>query len=227
MLIVICGEDNVASRNYFSELKDVYTKKGYSLLNISFKQLPEVINWISENLGLFDEKRLYLIENLNKYVKGKDKNTQELINKIILSKKIEMIDWEDGKSQREIRIKGAVIKEFKPADSIFKLTEACFPGNLRQFQAMMSSLIKSSDENFVYYMLKRQFRLLILAKSEVLPKSMPSWQSRKINFQARLWSFDKLLKFYDGLYRIDLQTKTGSSPYGITNSLDILACYFL
>ncbi len=76
-------------------------------------------------------------------------------------------------------------------------------------------------------MLTKHLRELILIKTEKIDKKIAPWKLSKLRYQAEKWELDKLLSFYDGLYKIDLQQKTSSTPYNIKKSLEILACYYL
>jgi len=236
MITVVCGEDIVASRNYYLELKKQAANKGYQIFNISYNQIFDILSWLSQSYTLFGEKKVFFIENLNKHlprITKKDFTTPtakiiKTINEIARSKEIQLIDWENEKSGREIKMREiAIIKEFKPSNSIFKLNEACYPSNLKNFLSMLNQLTTITADNFIFIMLSRHIKNLLLAKLGLFPANQASWQRQKLVYQAKYWDSEKLIKFYDGLYRIELGIKTSSLPYGIKKSLDILACYFL
>lgn len=149
------------------------------------------------------------------------------IKKLIETKGIEVVDWEDQVSARELKITGAAVKEFKPAQNIFKLLDACYPSNLKTFLKILHEIPAKTEEGFVYIMLVRHIRNLLLAKSGAVNAKLASWQLAKMRQQAKLWQDEPLISFYDGLYRIDVSTKTGKNPYSLGKSLDILASYFL
>ncbi|MDH7476572.1 MAG: hypothetical protein QHH09_03875 [Microgenomates group bacterium] len=228
MLIIVCGEDIISSRQFFQKLKDSYQLKGYQVSYVTFSQLPQIVKDLSINVSLFGQKNVFLSENLDKNFRRTDKISFDILDKISHSKELILIDWEEGKSQRELKIKKyGQIKEFKISISIFNLLDSCYPGNFKNFYLKLQSLLKTQNENLIFYMLRRHTRLLILAKLNQLPKSIPPWQRQKFIKQSNLWEEKKLLKFYDSFYRLDLLSKTGTSPYQLRSSLDILASYFL
>lgn len=227
MLTIVCGEDTIVSRQYFQKLKDQYKSKGYEVCLIQ-KADPETLRiQTSETNSLFSEKRVFFSEHLVKFLKrSKSKEVLAQIQTIMKSD-IEWIDWEQYSAREISNPKGATIKELKPSSSIFKLLDECYPGNLKQFMNDMNAVLESQEDGFIYAMLCKHIRSLVLAKADGLSTATSPWQKSKLSSQARLWTDDKLIAFYEGLARIDISVKTSSSPYGIKKSLDILACYLL
>lgn len=215
MLTIICGEDTVSSRDYFKKLKAEFQNKGYQIYYLLPQDLREISSLPSSSPTLFGDKIAYFTENL--LAKLKDKKIPS----------IPIIDWEE-KSLYQLKIpKGAVVKEFKLPISIFKLLDACYPGNLNNFLKILHQLSDKIDDGFIFVMLAKHIRnLLIIKLGERLDKLSP-WQLKKIKTQSKFWSLKKLINFYEGLYRIDLRTKTSKNPFDIRRSLDILACYIL
>lgn len=229
MLKVICGEDSSASRSYLNDLKNEYEKKEYEILNISSGNIEEIDKWIGESQSLFNTKKVFLIENLNKKLSRKSTpRLFTLIDKYIASDEVEIVDWEDELNARFLKIpKTAEIKEFKLAQSIFKLQDACYPGNLKLFVNMLHEICKSNDEIFIFIMLIRHFHLILLTKMNVEIPKIQSWQLAKYRKQADLWDKNKLIAFYESLHKLDISFKTSNNPFSVINSLDILACYYL
>jgi len=233
MLTIICGEDTAASRNYLNELKNNYQKKNYYLQAIEPAEVIDLVKGMAEENTLFGQKKIFITQNLDKALKrpGRGKKVTdplfETLAKIAEDKEIELIDWEN-KSAWELKLKKTgILKEFKPSANIFKLTEICSPGNLKTFVTNLNALNDISDEQFIFIMLTRHIRNLILAKQNSLPANFPPWQKGKMYSQAKLWDMEKLIKFYEGLHRIDIASKTSNLSYGIIKALDILAVYFL
>lgn len=227
MLTIICGEDTMASRQHFQKLKDQYKTEGYELCLIQ-KADPETLRiQTSETNSLFSEKRTFFSEHLVKFLKrSKSKEVLAQIQTIMKSDII-WLDWEQYSAREITNPKGATIKEFKPSSSIFKLLDECYPGNLKQFMNDTAAVLESQEDGFIYAMLCKHIRGLILAKANSLPANTSPWQRGKLSTLARLWPEEKLIAFYEGLSRIDVSVKTSSSPYGIKKSLDILSCYLL
>lgn len=227
MVMIICGEDEAASRNFLLELVEKYRTQNFELQRIAPSEI-ETINSTSSSPGLFSQKRVLLVENLNKAIRKKGDRIQAFLENFDKDKEIELVIWEGGISQRDLKLKKiGKIKEFKPQNNIFKLLDACYPTNLRSFLSSLSEITDPQNEIFILTMLQRHIRTLLLIKSGGMPSTLQSWQLGKLKSQSGFWSSEKLMFFYDGLYKIDESLKSGKNPYGIKKSLDILACHYL
>lgn len=85
-------------------------------------------------------------------------------------------------------------------------------------------LIESGeDEEYLFLMIVRQFRLLVLAKSGHPPKG-PDFVREKIAAQSRLWSEAELRSVYRKLLEIDRRHKTGAASLevGMTELLSLI-----
>ena len=225
--MVICGEDSVASRNYFFELKKKYQAKDIEVQEINPNQIEEINNWLGDSLSLFSTKKIFFTQVLNKTISRKT-SIKRVIENLIKSKEVEIVDWEEGVSTRELKFsKLASVKEFKPTGSIFKLIDSCYPGNLSIFINQLNNLPDKIEAGFIFFMLSKQIRNLLLVKSDEQPAKMMDWQIWKLKKQANFWSQEKLLSFYEGLHRIDILVKTSQNPFSLRHSLDILAYYIL
>ncbi|PIY72022.1 hypothetical protein COY87_03150 [Candidatus Roizmanbacteria bacterium CG_4_10_14_0_8_um_filter_33_9] len=240
MLTIICGEDTIKSREYYTSLKNSYIQKGYQIQSVQPSQIEEIQLWIGESQNLFFDKHVFFVENLEsriirsrgkKSIKPKKNNTktiEDIVIDLTNNKTIDLIDWEEGKQAREIKLKNLVeIKEFKLTTSIFKLQDALYPSNLTNFIQILNSVASYQDAQFIFLMLARFTRSLILAQDNLFTKTTQQWQQYKLKKQAFLWSKTKLIGWYEGMFRIDLTMKTGSNPFGIIKSLEILACHYL
>jgi len=240
MLTIVCGEDTVKARSYYISLKDIYQKKGYEVNKLNPSQIEEVQLWIGENQNLFSDKQVFFIENLESRIiksrgrksskpkKNSFKTIEEIVSELAQDANIELVDWEGGKQGREIKSHSiAQIKEFKLSASIFKLQDSCFPGNVTNFIQLLREVSSFQDEQFIFIMITRSARSLLLAYDNLFGKTVQSWQQYKLKKQALLWTKTKLLGWYEGLFRIDLSTKSGTNPYGVLKSLEILACHYL
>ena len=229
MLTIICGEDSVASRNYFTDQQKIYSQKGLEIVNLDYRKVLELDESESVSASLFTQKRAFFTNNLNKKVLKKlSSKTERKIKEIIISNKIQVFNWEEETSSRDLKsIKGIIVKEFKLNQNIFKLLDFCYPGNLKQFISGLKTLSESTEDIFIFIMLARHMRnILIIKVGDKIPKLM-SWQITKLSNQAKYWKLENLVNFYQGLHRIDVNSKTGLTPYSVKESLDILACYYL
>lgn len=231
MLTVICGEDSATARQALLKLKESYQKKGFTIQQVGINELTQIYNNNASVVDLFGQESVYFVDKVSSKYKGREKTPfKETIQEISKHKTIHVVDWEDGKSAYDIsglkRI-ASDFQEFKAAKSIFQLVESCYPGNLKEFLHSVHTVNKTQDDVFIFIMLSRQIRSLILAKENALDAKTNPWQKRNLMTQAKLWSIDKLVGFYEGLSRIDIALKTSSTPFELKKSLDILACYYL
>jgi hypothetical protein len=227
MLTIICGEDVVASREFLYSTLEAAKKKGIEVTGIRADDLATLVD--QPVVGLFSTETIYTIENLNRSIARKgSKHTIETLQKIANSKTIHLYDWENFISSRELKIaKVGIVKEFKPANNIFQLLDACYPGNAKTFLTVMHNITDVKNEMFVYLMLLRHVRTVFLTKVTGLPHTTNPWQKSKLSAVARQWDGARLTDFYGRLLAIDTSLKTGKNVYGVQRSLDILACYYL
>lgn len=229
MIMTVCGEDSVSSREYVYRLKQEYKDKQYDVMSVKVKDLIELLKGESYSSSLFDLPTVYFIEQLSGYLaRNKSKEAQQPLDAISTNSNVTIINWEADKPARDLRSKLlGTIKEFKPASSVFALLETCYPGNLQSFITTLQSVVEHQDELFVFTMLSRHIRLLIKASSRVLPADLPSWQKGKLIGQSSKWDTKKLIQFYEGMIRIDRSLKTSSNTHGLMKSIELLSCYFL
>ena len=229
MLTIVCGEDSVASRKYFTDQQGLLKEKDFEIVNVDYRQVLELDETGDSESSLFASKRAYFTQSLNKKIfKKMSERKEKKIKAIISSKEIQVIDWEEETSSRDLKsIKGIVVKEFKPDKNIFKLLDSCYPGNLKVFIETLNTLSESTEDIFIFIMLARHMRNILITKmGEKIPKLM-SWQVSKLSNQAKYWKLENLINFYQGLHRIDVNSKTNGTPFSVKKSLNILACYYL
>jgi hypothetical protein len=237
MITVVCGEDTATSRDYFSNLKKQYTQKGAEIKDISPAELPELTKWMGESSSLFSTNFVFFSEKLDASLvrkRGRKSSAsshenpyENALMSIGKDPAIVLIDWEE-KSARDLKLKDiADVKEFKPSANIFKLLDSFVPGQKTQFIRQFRLISGDQNPNFIFVMIYRHVRSLILASgNEYSSKTLP-WQKSRLHAQSLAFGPDRLSKIYSALYRIDQTAKTGLNPHGIQKSLEIVACYYL
>ncbi len=227
MITVVCGEDVISSRDYYNRLKQNSRDQGDEVKNIASSALPEISHWQGSAPTLFSNKTVFFTEYVNKKLGRTTKELKETVEKIAKDTNTDLIVWEEV-SARELKLgKLVTVKEFKPTTSIFQLLDLCVPGKKTQFIETVKTLMGDMEATFIFLMLIRHMRKILLAKSGTYDKGTAPWQRGKLAAQAKAWEQTKLISFYDTLHRIDIGLKTGGSPYTLQQSLDILALYFL
>jgi hypothetical protein len=232
MLTIFCGEDSVTARAEYLKAIEKYKSSQAEILSVATSSLLDIQRGIGESLSLFSEQKIFCMEGLEKYgfkksTKAKKDAIYEAIVSLTASKSIIILDFEEGKQGRLLKLKDlAKISEYKPSTSIFQLMDLCVPGNKLNFISALRTVCETQDEMFVFVMLSRHLRQLVLV-SQGVPLTLPPWQKGKISTQAKKWDSQKLLNFYEGIIKIEIGAKSSANPYGIAKSLEILACHYL
>jgi len=229
MLTIICGEDSIASRDYYFSLKKNYQDKDFQVIEIPSSELENIPSWMGESRSLFNQNKVFFTVNVNKKLSRKlNLKINKVVDQLIKDKAVEVVAWEEEISSRMLKFpKGVNVKEFKPSQNIFKLQDALYPGNLKSFLSILNQLTETVDENFIFIMLIRHIKNLLLVKTGQSNSKLQSWQIAKLKSQVSKWPLDKLINFYDSFHKIDISQKTSTNPYSVKKSVDILACYYL
>lgn len=231
MLTVIAGEDTAKAREIWGETIASYRDKGFLIESKQLKDLTEIGGDNGEAVNLFGQSPVYLFERLSKLAKGRTKTKEkELIAALGTTESVIVLDWEGGSSGYEL---GAFKKmasrflEAKPAGTIFDLLDACIPNNLRQFLKILDTTLLTQDEHFVYTLLIKHMRKVLLARLGGVDPKTPPWQRGKLVAQSKRFDEEKLFGLYEGLVKIDIAQKTGATPYSLRQSVELLVCYYL
>ncbi|MEX1052691.1 MAG: hypothetical protein WEC80_02485 [Patescibacteria group bacterium] len=226
MITIVCGEDIVASRRFYSEKIDGFKKQGMEIINIDPMELKSLIHGYAEKT-LFGSTTVYTTQKLLKTFARKKKDLNEILEQLS-DKDLTLIVWEDGISKRDSGITANIlVKEFKPEKNIFKLLESCYPKNLKEFIYSLSEVRTKTNDFFVYLMLTRHIKKLLLYQHGIKPTNLASWQEAKLYDQQKYWSKDKLLDFYSKLILLDVLTKKGKTPYSVFSYIESLSVYYL
>ncbi|MFH0773146.1 MAG: hypothetical protein V1922_02445 [bacterium] len=233
VITIFCGEDTASARTAFTQAIKTYTSPQTDIISIQPSSILDIYKGIADNLNLFSTQKIFCIENLEKYsfkksTKAKKDAVYEAILSLSSDKTITILDFEDGKPARQLKLKDlAKIHESKPSTSIFKLLDDCYPGNKQLFIESLKKVCETQEEMFIFVMLFRHVRQLVLAAHDGSSAKLPPWQKYKILGQTKKWETQSLINFYSGLIKIEISSKTSSNPYGICKSLEILACHYL
>ncbi|MDA1317070.1 MAG: hypothetical protein O3B87_03525 [bacterium] len=231
MLTIFAGEDSATSRRAFTSILQSYKEKNFDIRSVALNEIESIVLDDAGVTTLFGQEQIYTVENASKKYKGREKTSYKTaIQEIAKDKHKMLIDWEDGKSAYDLTTLKRIATDFRESKaqrSIFEVLDYCYPGNVIQFLSSYYIVLKSHDASFIFIMLCKHIRSLIQAQSNVYEKGSQSWQRLKIDQQAKLWDQTKLKKFYDGLARIDISSKSQASPYDLSQSIEVLVCYYL
>jgi DNA polymerase-3 subunit delta len=116
---------------------------------------------------------------------------------------------------------------YRGQEDIFSMVDALGQRQGKQAQKYLHSLLAEEDIRYVFAMIVRQFRLLILAREALdegkppgnsLPSNTPEFVVKKIIGQSQKFSSDLLEMIYHELLEIDLGSKFGG--FDLAFSLD-------
>lgn len=223
MIIIIHGDDTVSSRKYFLDQKrDITDPLTFDGEKVTITDLVQIF----EGGSLFSDEKVVFIEELFKRKAGKD--LSEIISYLNTAKFGNVFIWEGktlGKSALSLFPK-ATHKTFTLPQSLFQFLDRMQPENKEDLVRLFRQTLKSADSELVFYMLVRQFRLLLAVFDRVEKNSIDElsrlapWQKSKLQRQAGFFSLEKLKNLYQKLYTIDFAQKTSSSPLSLTKQID-------
>lgn len=160
MLTLIQGSDTVSSRNFFIEQKkavaDAVTLQADTMTITDLAQLLE-------GGELFLQPKHIFIEQLfTKKKKGKDRDA--LLAYLTAHASDHAIYlWEDREVEKSITVhlKNTTIKDFRLPQSLFALLDSLKPGNTNRMINLFHQTLTETEVEMIFYMLVRQFRLLL------------------------------------------------------------------
>jgi len=218
MVTLLHGDDNVSSRTAFANLKDKgsvnFDAEGLSLLDFS-----QTVS----GMGLFKDTKKIFIENLfSKKVKSFIE-VIDLINES--SKSLEFYIWNDSEvsvKQASV-VKNLKVENFKLPKNLWTFLDNIRPGNPTSI-SLFHKVLEEADENVIFSMIVRQFRLLLSVYSNIRAideaKRMAPWQRGKLQRQAQSFSEESLLTSYKKLFEIDMKHKTGILDIPLSQKID-------
>ena len=228
MFTILHGDNLLASRKALEAMKKTAEKKeviSFDGKKVTLTDLKQAL----EARSLFGQEKLVIVENL---ISNKKKQTtkNKKQNKVFeylknLEFDVDLILWEkkkvDGRTLTPF--KNAKVQLFQTPAIIFKFLESIQPDNQESMLSLFGNCVKTGPVELIFYMIVRQFRLLILVKD--LGKEgvrMAPWQYAKLTNQANWFTLEKLLKIYKKLLQVDLEQKTGQSAFDLKKATELL-----
>lgn len=224
MITIIHGDDIVKSRHKLTTLITTFADFEIIQLTGTNARLEDIIQ-VFESQSLFGSKKLLILE---RFIETKDK---KLVATVLnhLKKRLEhdVIFWEPKEIRKELLLlfpKQSAVHFFKQEQRIFQFLDTIKPGNVSKTLTLLHQLLQKESPELVFYMLVRQFRLLLAITtgsgiSEA--KRLAPWQRSKLERQARQFGKEKLIAIYQKLFQTELELKTGANALPLTASLDL------
>lgn len=225
MLNILHGDNLVESRQFLRNLTAKAADSGVEV--VTFQGNKATLADIKEALAsdtLLGGNRMVVIENLLGGQKSAEKT--KVISYLKEGKyDSDLLIWEDKEIKGILSLPKAEVHRFRVNQVIFRYLESLRPGNTQETLQLLETLKRQEEAEMVFYMLIRQFRLLIMVKDEAL-ETMAPWQRQKLLNQSRNFTCDELLKIYQELLNIDFKQKTSGDPYPLYSRLDLLMASF-
>ncbi|MCL4354126.1 hypothetical protein M1349_01495 [Patescibacteria group bacterium] len=224
MITILHGDDIASSRNHFinekRKSKNPIDIRGDKVDMSDLKQIFE-----GESL-FFDEKEVFIELLLSG--KRKSKQQDEIIEYLNNRSAVKIFIWENNEISKTqlAAFKKADLKLYKLPQSLFLFLDGIRPNSINNLTLFHNATKNSADE-LVFFMLIRQFRLL-LALTDNSPeaidevKRLAPWQRGKLERQARIFGQENLKKNYKRIFEIDYKTKSGRSPLTLVQAIDFL-----
>jgi DNA polymerase III delta subunit len=167
--------------------------------------------------SLFNAKRLFILENINKLAKKSldwlFDNVQKIDGYLIIYQESIL-----GVTITKSLPKGSKIEEFSLPKLIFKFSDSFFPGNGANCLKLLHEIIKTEPVGFVFSLLAKHLRDLywVLAAPKTL--SYPDWRITRLKNQSQHFDGENLKEIISLLAEADILAKT--SKANLLDSLD-------
>lgn len=219
-MIIIHGDDNRRSYEQLTELMESYKERGFTILSHQASELDTT--GLEQKLipaDLFGQQNLLVINGLFSGPKTKNKDSLKNSLKFHQDKQIIIYESKEVTANSLKPFTQAKKEVYKIPPAIFDFLESVVPGSSNSLDLFTLLLNEGTGPEFVFAMLVRQIRLLILAKSDPIEVKIHPFAKRKLFIQVQKFGINQLLDLHHRLYRIDRQLKLGLSPLSLEQQL--------
>jgi DNA polymerase III delta subunit len=218
-LIILHGEDVVASRQAFNREKEIFA--GEKLVFEGRDLGPSILVQAFEASSLFVEDKALFIENL---IGEAEPEVHKIIRDRLDQEGPQIVVWEKKKltSKQRNSFPGAQLREFKLPQIIFKYLESLRPGNRREALSLLQQALGQNKSHYIFQMLIWHFRHLLIVGGNNWKEhfNLPGWRVGKLKKQLSFFSKARLIELYESLLKLDVAQKRGGFPsleQGLTN----------
>jgi DNA polymerase III delta subunit len=220
-MIVVHGDNTIASRNYLQQKKAELKAQGIGeIVTLEGKKMAiEAVVGALEAQSLFGNEKYIIIEDFLSRPKSVAKN--EIEDYLQKTNPGNCLLWE-GKKATPTQLKKfakATIQECKSSSQTFQFLDSL--GTTRENSVrLFQKALETDAEGSLFFMMVRQVRLLLLAGASTY--QIPPWQKQKLTKQAGQLGEKRLLMLHRELLEIDQKNKTSGSLLGLTGELEVL-----
>lgn len=224
MITIIHGSDITKSRNFYIDTRQKFENPDiFDGEKIDYNTLFQTL----EGNSLFTNQRHVFIENFISKTKSNSNEFKKIVEYLNSNKDYEIVFWEEKEltKAQAAAFKNASLQLFNYPQILFTFLDSIKPNNISSVK-LFHDLQNTMETELIFYMLVRQFRLLLAVTSTGSQnidetKRLAPWQSSKLKSQAQYFGKEKLIKTYKGLYKIDYETKFGLTAFDLSRCLDI------
>lgn len=224
MITIIHGNDITKSRNFYIETRQkTQSPDIFDGEKIDYNTLFQTL----EGNSLFTNQRHVFIENFISKTKSNSNEFKKIVEYLNSNKDYEIVFWEEKEltKAQAAAFKNASLQLFNYPQILFTFLDSIKPNNISSVK-LFHDLQNTMETELIFYMLVRQFRLLLAVTSTGSQnidetKRLAPWQSSKLKSQAQYFGKEKLIKTYKELYKIDYETKFGLTAFDLSRCLDI------
>ncbi len=220
-MYILHGENNLASSKRLVELCDQQKNLGNKVINLDANNLKlENLRQELEPADLFGNSNFVCLNGL---LSGTKKKSQEKIIQFLKTENYQNLLLYETKGIHAATIKqfkGAVVENFKVEVDIFRFLDKLNPTQKENLLTCFNDLLtKKTEPEFIFAMLTRQVRQLIIAKTNPKQLKAPPFAINKLKQQAGSFTLEQLLNMHADLYHIDLVIKTGKTQLDLKTLL--------
>lgn len=224
MITIIHGNDITKSRNFYIETRQKFENPDiFDGEKVDYNTIFQTL----EGNSLFGSQRHVFIENFISKTKANSIEFKQIVEYLNSNKDFEIVFWEDKEltKAQAAAFKNASLQLFNYPQILFTFLDSIRPNNPASIK-FFYDLQNTMETELIFYMLVRQFRLLLAVSSESSQnidevKRLAPWQSSKLKKQAQYFGEEKLMNTYKKLYKIDYETKFGLTSLNFTSAIDI------
>ncbi|MDD3679414.1 MAG: hypothetical protein PHX72_00950 [Candidatus Shapirobacteria bacterium] len=223
MLTILHGDNTLLSRNFLNHLIDQAKKKQLSVIRLTGTgfQIDNLVNALEP--GLFDQKKLVIIDDFQKFSLQDQKNIAQITKK--LSPQTQLVLW--GNKKLSAKTLNLFPKKqdrlFRPDNKVFVFLDSLKPDNRENSLKLLDQILTKQEIGLVFHLLVGRIEDLIIIKTghqDQLKKA--PWQKSRLIKQAENFSLPTLKNFLEQLILLDYQQKTGRLFYSLEFGLELL-----
>lgn len=226
MISIYCGNDTAGSRRVFNSEKEKITANSRAVpVFVNQSNIYKVLQSSIHERSLFADRPIYLAENILSRKKIRDTVLEYESNP-----NTHMLIWEESMDPRSIKtyFKKSKINVTDLPVTIWKLLDSILPGKKSDVISYIRSISGILDEHLLLFMIQKRIKELIMIHRGLSGgKKLADWQASRLKQQARQWQQPQLLSIYSKFSAIEKAERIDSTPYTITQALEILFCFYL